>query len=328
MALACRQCRTRGSLRACCDKLTCTARSGLTLLGQPLGCTIPLPKTPDFCFVLWLSSCSNIHFIDFQCIGTPRHSDLFGENILGNAATTEFSLISFPFAKWKTESSNDNRNTRRRLDPSSSPADEHARSAVLPRFSCEQYHTGLRGGSTLFGKGPRCVHTINLSEFIVKQVLCRSGLYLNHEPNVKILLSDIKRKDVIDSPFCCTKTNIIVRQSTSIEDREIGKQFAPLWRELADQLKIFFPDGDDEGAFIVPALDVRSQVLSMKYRRNGVGKPVFKPAPFGSGQTFAFVSPELSVPGVLPDVLQTSCDFLFFWFAAHHQACHCGPTEQ
>ena len=53
-----------------------------------------------------------------------------------------------------------------------------------------------------------------------------------------------------------------VRRSKSIEDREIGKQFAPLWRELADQLKVLFPDGDDEGAFIVPALDTRSQVLT------------------------------------------------------------------
>ena len=36
----------------------------------------------------------------------------------------------------------------------------------------------------------------------------------------------------------------------------------------------------------------------------GVGKPVFKLAPLGSGQTFALVTPELSVAGVPPDVLQ------------------------
>ena len=40
-------------------------------------------------------------------------------------------------------SSGDNRNTRRRLDTSSSTADEHARSAVLLRFPCEQYHKGI-----------------------------------------------------------------------------------------------------------------------------------------------------------------------------------------
>ena len=62
----------------------------------------------------------------------------------------------------------------------------------------------------------------------------------------------------IDSPFCCAKTTISVRQSKSLEDREIGKQFAPLWRVLVEQLKILVPDGDDEGAFIVPALDARS----------------------------------------------------------------------
>ena len=73
---------------------------------------------------------------------------------------------------------------------------------------------------------------------------------------------------------------------------------------LAEQLKCFFPDGDDEGAFIVPALDARSQVLSIKDRRNGVGKPVFKLAPFGSGPLFTLVAPDLCVPGVSGEVLQ------------------------
>ena len=57
----------------------------------------------------------------------------------------------------------------------------------------------------------------------------------------------------IDSPFCCTNTNVVVRLSKSIEDREIGKQFAPLWKVLAGQQKTLFPDRDDEGAFIIPA---------------------------------------------------------------------------
>ena len=50
----------------------------------------------------------------------------------------------------------------------------------------------LRYGSMIFGKNPICPHTTNLSEFIARQVLCRPGLYLKHEPNVKILLLDIK----------------------------------------------------------------------------------------------------------------------------------------
>ena len=92
MALACRQCRTRGSLGACCEKLTCTARSGLlSLANHWTACPITLPKTPNLCWrclVFWLGSCSNSHLVDFQGVSTLRHSDLFGENILGNVATT------------------------------------------------------------------------------------------------------------------------------------------------------------------------------------------------------------------------------------------------
>ena len=227
-------------------------------------------------------------------------------NILGHC---DGSTATGSLGSHRPGSSDDNRNTRRGLDTFSSPEDEQSRSAVLLRFPFGPYHTTkvLQSGSIIFGKNPICQHTTSLSEFIVKQVLCRSGLYLKHEPNVKTLLLDIKDDGIpyaIDSPFCCTNAKIIVRQSKSIEDREIGKPFAPLWRELADQLKVLFPDRDDEGAFIIPALDTRSHVLSIKDRRNGVGKPVFKLAPLGSGQTFTLVTPELSVPGVSPEVLQ------------------------
>ena len=108
----------------------------------------------------------------------------------------------------------------------------------------------------------------------------------------------------VDGPFCQSNINIAVRQSKSLEDREIGKRFAPLWAILAAKLKVLFPEGDDTGTFIVPALDVRSQVLSIKDRRNGVGKPVFKLAPFGNGQVFAFTAPDLHVPGIPDDALQ------------------------
>ena len=77
-----------------------------TLLGQPLDCSITFPKTPNFCcwrcLVFWRGSCSNSHLVDFQSVSTLRHCDLFGENILGNVASTELSLIPFPFAKRKT----------------------------------------------------------------------------------------------------------------------------------------------------------------------------------------------------------------------------------
>ena len=38
--------------------------------------------------------------------------------------------------------------------------------------------------------------------------------------------------------------------------------------------------------------------------RNGVGKPVFKLAPFGSAQLFTLVAPDLCVPGIPDGVLQ------------------------
>ena len=46
-------------------------------------------------------------------------------------------------------SSDNNRNTRRTLDIFSSPEDEHARSAVLFRFPCEQYFKGITKWITL-----------------------------------------------------------------------------------------------------------------------------------------------------------------------------------
>ena len=88
-----------------------------------------------------------------------------------------------------------------------------------------------------------------------------------------------------------------MHQSKSLEDREIGQQHAPLWRVLAEQLKILFPDGDGEGAFIVPALDARSRVLSIKDRRNGVFTLSWK-------WTAALVAPDLCVPGTPDGVLQ------------------------
>ena len=92
---------------------------------------------------------------------------------------------------------------------------------------------------------------------------------------------------------------ISVRQSKSLEDREIGTQFVPLLKAFSTKLLELFPKGDDAGA-----LDARSKVLSIKDRRNGVGKPVFKLAPFGSAQLFTLVAPDLCVLGIPGEVLQ------------------------
>ena len=177
----------------------------------------------------------------------------------------------------------------------------------LLRFTCEQYHKGItKWINNLWEESnmPAVNKPVRLH--------CKAGsvsvrLVFETRAKCQDFIARCKIDGIpyaIDSPFCCTNTNIIVRQSKSIEDRDIGKHFAPLWRELADQLKVLFPDGDDEGAFIIPALDARSQVLSTEDRRNGIGKPVFKRASRGSGQTFTLVAPELSVLGVSPEVLQ------------------------
>ena len=67
--------------------------------------------------------------------GSARSWNILGH---GNGSTATGSLGSHG-----PGSSDDNRNTRRRLDTFSSHEDEHARSAVLLRFPCEQYHTGI-----------------------------------------------------------------------------------------------------------------------------------------------------------------------------------------
>ena len=203
-------------------------------------------------------------------------------NILGhsNSSTAAGSLGSHG-----PGSCDDSRNTRRRLEKFPSPEDEQARGAVLLRFPCEQYHKGTtKWINNLWEES-------NLPAFNKPvRIHCKAGsvvVGLVFETRAKCQDFIARYRDdgipyTIDSPFCCTTTTIIVRQSKSIEDREIGKQFAPLWRELAEKLKVLFPEEDHDGAFIIPALDARSHVFSIKDRRNGVGKPVFKLASLGN----------------------------------------------
>ena len=190
-------------------------------------------------------------------------------------------------------SSDDNRNTRRRLDPPSSAEDEQSRSAVLFRLPCGQYLKGVTQWiDTLWDESGM------LACNKPTRIHCKAGsvsVRLVFETRGKCQDFIVRYKDddilyAINSPLCCTNTTITVRQSRTIEEREIGKQFMPLWKELADQFKVLLPDADDKGVFIIPALDSRSQILSIKDRRNGIGKPVFKLAPLGCGQTFMLVA--------------------------------------
>ena len=89
-------------------------------------------------------------------------------------------------------SSDDNRNTRRRLDTLSSTEDEQSRSAVLLRFPCEQYLKGITKWIDNLWEESDMLACNNLSEFIAKQVPCQSGLFLKHEANAKTLLLDLR----------------------------------------------------------------------------------------------------------------------------------------
>ena len=100
-------------------------------------------------------------------------------------------------------------------------------------------------------------------------------------------------------PFNNTSATIWVRQSKSPEAREIGRRFAPLWEVLAQKLQEIYPEKDDEGSFVVPALDVWAQVLSVYDRRNGVGKPVHT-----HEQKFSIIAPGSCEPHITDDVLR------------------------
>ena len=106
---------------------------------------------------------------------------------------------------------------------------------------------GLQSGSIIFGKNPICQHTKSLSEFFAKQVPCRSGLFLKHEPHFKTLLLE-KNDDgipcAINSRFCCTNTNILSANPNQLKTERLENNL-----RLCG-LKVLFPDGDDEGAFI------------------------------------------------------------------------------
>ena len=215
-----------------------------------------------------------------------------GRNIAASASNVSGSARSWPSLEQVDAStatgsdgpgsSDENRNTRRRLDTSTSPYDEQARRDVLLRFPCAQYLTGVT----------ECINNVLENSGIAPhnrptRILCKAGSVsarIVFETRAKCQKFVARYKDdgiphEIDTVLWTSKTTILVRHSRSVEDRETGKQFMPLWKAFAEELRILFPGGDDKGSFVVPALDARSQVLSIKDRRNGVGKPVFKLAP-------------------------------------------------
>ena len=169
------------------------------------------------------------------------------------------------------------RSTRRRLDTFTSPEDEHARSAVSLRFPCEQFHTGITNWINNFWENQTFQSLINLSEFIAKQVPCRPDSYSKQEPNVKTLWPDIK---MMVSPMKLTFPSAAPKQLSRFDNsNQLKTERSESNLRLCGE---FWPisDGDDEGAFIVPALDARSQVLSIKDRKKRRWKTCFQTCSF------------------------------------------------
>ena len=224
-------------------------------------------------------------------------------NILGhsNGSTAAGSLGSHG-----PRSSDDSRNTRRRLDTFSSPEDEQARSAVLLQFLCEQYHKGITKWINNLWEESNMPAFNKPVRFHCKAGSVSVRLVVETRAKCQDLLLDIKM--MVSLVQLTVPSAAPIQISLSANPNQLKTE------RLENNLRLcgenwltnleFFPDGDDEGAFIIPALDGRSQVLSIKDRRNGIGKPVFKLASFECGQTFTLVAPELSVPGVPPEVLQ------------------------
>ena len=129
-------------------------------------------------------------------------------------------------------SSDDNRNTRRRLDTFSNQDDENARRAVLIQFPCEQCHAGR---STWLNK---FFATTNIAAHNMPTIHCKTGSVsarIVFETRSKCQDFVARFKDdvlpyTVDSPYCRTSATILVCQSKSPEDREIdgyGKFWLP-----------------------------------------------------------------------------------------------------
>ena len=155
-------------------------------------------------------------------------------------------------------SSEEGRNTRRRLEKDTGPDDENARSTVPLRFPCEQCHAGISVWLT------RTLATADMPAADMPfRIQCKTGttsarLVFSTRAKFQDFLETYRDDGLTyanDSSCCNTNATFMVRQSKSPEDREIGRRSKPLWKVLAPKLQEIFTDKDVKGIFIVPALD-------------------------------------------------------------------------
>ena len=199
--------------------------------------------------------------------GSARSWTLLGHS---DGSTATGSLVSHGLG-----SSDDNRNTRRRLDTFSSSEDEQARSAILLLFPCEQYRKGFTKWINSLWEDS------NMPAFNKPvRIHCKAGsvsvrLVLKHKPDVKTLLLDIR---MMVSPMELTVPSAApvqlslsanpdhLKTETSVnnlrpcgEDYQISSEFS----SLMEMTKVHLSSQRSK---------TRSQVLSIKDRRNGIGK--------------------------------------------------------
>ena len=160
---------------------------------------------------------------------------------------------------------------------------------------------GLRSGSIIFGQDPTCQPATNLSELIAKQVLCRPDSHKNQEPNViKMMVSPMQLTDPFAAPIqisLSVNPNQLKTERSESNLRLCGEnwQISSKFSSSMEMTKVHLSSQRSTPAH---------KSSASRIEENGVGKPVFKLAPFGSGQTFTVVALELSVPGISLEVLQ------------------------
>ena len=206
------------------------------------------------------------------------------------------------------------RNTRRGLGTFSNPDD--ARSAVFLQFPCEQFHAGVSTWLDAFVATTKISVNNMPIRVHLKTGSLSARLVFETRAKCQDFVARFKDDDfsyVVDCPFGRANASILVRQSFSPEYREFGRRFNPLWEALAPKLQEIFTEKDAKCNFVVPALDVRAQVLSICDRRFGFGKPVFKLAPPGHDQLFDVTALNLCEPYISDVVLQQN-----FWRSNHY----------
>ena len=151
---------------------------------------------------------------------------------------------------------------------------------------------GLRIGSITFRKNPRCQHPTNLSEFIAMQVPCQPDSYSKR----------VKCQDFVDR----YRDDGIPLKSTvfSATPKQLSRSANPSHLKTGkseNNLRLCGKFWPNSSKFSSPTVTAQVPLLSLRSRP--LKFSASRIAPFGSGQLFALLAPDLCVPGVPGEVL-------------------------